>query len=509
MLSEYLQVIWRRKGVILVITLITLAISVAGSTMLPNTYSATSVVRILTTTGGGVDWVQYDTTYADRLMNTYAKIVTSGPVVDELKSQFDLEVAPEIEVSIIANTELLEITVIDENEQLAIDSANLLGELLVLRGRELYENETQTALASLDTQVTVAFNELSEARSRLESLEAEVPPRLAAIETARRMTFLREDIYTSLLAQYERNRVMEAMQNGAISVVDPAIIAEPSGNLMRILLGVMGLIVGLVGGLGVAFMTENLDTRIYNPSDIESMTQLMTLARIPRMSKKDAGLLKPEHPYTEAFRRLRTNLFAVDVDNPPQKLLVTSAETGEGKSTIIANLAASIAQTGREVVIIDGDMRRPALHSLFNLPNDTGLSDYLSDEGEKPSLGDRLQDTHDPRLKLLSSGPIPSNPAELIGSERMQALLDELATQFDVILLDAPAMLAVTDAVVAASYVDSVVFVVRQGEIRRGTIDAMNHQLRFIKSQVHGLVVNRAADSEKSYHYYAMTSKND
>jgi non-specific protein-tyrosine kinase len=196
----------------------------------------------------------------------------------------------------------------------------------------------------------------------------------------------------------------------------------------------------------------------------------------------------------EAFRCLRTSIFALDGAAPLQTLLVTSAEPGEGKSTVVANLAVSIAQSGRRVIAVDADLRRPSLHKIFDMSNEIGLSNVLTEAIAANDIASSL-------LTVLASGPRPSNPTELLGSTRMLDLLKQLMQRFDVVLLDTPSLVSAGDAAVLAPMVDAVLLVIGRGQARREAVHAACQQLVAVKARSVHLIVNRAeADGRYSHH---------
>lgn len=282
------------------------------------------------------------------------------------------------------------------------------------------------------------------------------------------------------------------------STVEPAAVPTiPSKPRLELNI-ILGAIIGLAGGVGLAIVFENLDTTVYSTPEIEGLTRLPTLGEIPAVSKQPAQtiFLNGTSPQGEAFRRLRTNIFAAKPTL--QTLLVTSAEPGEGKSTIVVNLALAIAHSGRKVIIIDADFRLPTLHKFFSLPNNIGLSNILT---QNVPLAQALQSSAIAEVKILTSGPLPPRPVELLDSDPMAQLLNALKQNFDVILVDSPALLAVADAAVIASLVDGVILVVGQAQTRQEAIRAVQSQLATVKAQVIGVIVNRT-QANKSYYYY-------
>ena len=208
------------------------------------------------------------------------------------------------------------------------------------------------------------------------------------------------------------------------------------------------------------------------------------------MSEKQEGLItvsEPRSPISEAYRTLRTNLDFASLDEALKTLVVTSAGVGEGKSTTLANLAAVSAQAGRKVILVDSDLRRPTLHQLFGVGNESGLTTMMRDEDLLASPP--LQDTGIPGLSLLTSGPLPPNPAEVLGSQRMTAVIAALAERADQVFFDTPPAVAVTDAAVLATKVDGVLLVIGAGSTRRDDARSAIQRLEQVKARLVGTVL--------------------
>ncbi|GAG24492.1 unnamed protein product, partial [marine sediment metagenome] len=232
----------------------------------------------------------------------------------------------------------------------------------------------------------------------------------------------------------------------------------------------LGALVGLVGGIGLAFLFENLDLAIYTVDKLEAATKLPLLGSIPhldlpRKPSHHAILLRGnrQSPPREAFRILRTNVNALMIDISAKTLLIASAEQGAGKSTILANLAVAMAQAGRKVVMVDSDLRHPYLHKLFGTTNDWGLITMIT-RPSRVSSSTQLSKTKFPGVSLLTSGPLPPNPGERVGSIQMRKLIAELRLEADLVLLDSPAILNFADGAALASMADGVVLVAARGE---------------------------------------------
>jgi capsular exopolysaccharide synthesis family protein len=187
------------------------------------------------------------------------------------------------------------------------------------------------------------------------------------------------------------------------------------------------------------------------------------------------------------------------MENPVRTLLISSAEPKDGKSTIAANLAYTMAQSGRKVILIDGDLRVPTQHKIFNVDNNVGLSSVLE---QKASFAEAVQSTEFLGLQVLSSGPVPKNPSGLLGSSQMKKLIEELSNTFELVIIDSPAMLAVADASVLAPMVDAVAIVVCRTKTNLGAVRALQAQLNKVRSRSIGVIVNRAEDKSSHYYYY-------
>lgn len=209
----------------------------------------------------------------------------------------------------------------------------------------------------------------------------------------------------------------------------------------------------------------------------------------------------PRSPISESYRMLRTNIQFTSIDRPVKSILVTSPEPGAGKSTTSANLAATFAQEGKKVVLIDADMRNPTLHYYFMKSNRTGLSNALA--GQTP-VQQCLLDTYIENLVLLPSGSIPPNPAEILSSNRMIGLLDELYAQFDIVIVDSPPVMAVTDAQVLSARCCGTLLVLQAGRVKRQLAQKTIERLRYVNANLLGVVLNKVQSKRNDgiYPYY-------
>ncbi|HEY0827513.1 MAG TPA: CpsD/CapB family tyrosine-protein kinase [Bacilli bacterium] len=212
----------------------------------------------------------------------------------------------------------------------------------------------------------------------------------------------------------------------------------------------------------------------------------------------------PRSPISEAYRTLRTNIRFSSVDQQLKILLVTSTQAGEGKTTTVTNLAAAYAQENKKVLIIDADLRKPSIHHVFNLSNRNGLTSILTDQFV---INEVVAKTHINHLSVITSGPIPPNPSEMLTSKRMLSLLAELKEVYDVILIDSPPTLAVTDSQILAAMCDGVILVINYGKVKREFVKKAKDSLEHVKARILGAVINNVDKSEADSYYYYYGSK--
>jgi len=310
-------------------------------------------------------------------------------------------------------------------------------------------------------------------------------------------------LYDALILQSKEKGVTENTQK--INVWMTQVAQTPESPIkpkkMRNLL--LGLVLGLFGGVGCAFFVEYLDNTVKDPEEAEHRFGLSVVGVIELLKKgQDPDVFVKEEPsssFAESYKSLRTAILLSSADRPPKRLMVTSMSPQEGKTTTSLNLARSLAQTERRVLLIDADQRRPRLHKAFGLANTVGLSSHLS--GAVDTLP--VQATAEANLSVLTSGPIPPNPSELLGSQRFEQLLETLEQQFDFIVIDSPPVLSATDSLLISKLAESVVVVCRSGATTYDRLHRGLKNLREINPHILGLVLN-AMDMEKTdyYSYY-------
>ncbi|HEY6770715.1 MAG TPA: polysaccharide biosynthesis tyrosine autokinase [Candidatus Sulfotelmatobacter sp.] len=329
-------------------------------------------------------------------------------------------------------------------------------------------------------------------------------------------------LYQDLLQRLKEAGVSAGLKSSNIRVVDAA--RPPSfpitPNVPRNLK--LGLLLGLVLGVGLAFVLESVDTSVKNIEEVSEITTLPALGTIP-LQISGAGHLRkrlkimpteavkvvlpslvafacPKSEAAEAYRALRSSILLSSWGSPPKVILVTSALPQEGKTTISANSAVVLAQSGSRVLLIDADLRRPSIHRLFGLQSRVGLSSLISGVAEVKDVV--RQDSHVPNLSIVPAGPIPPQPAELLGSRVMKDLLTNWRNEFDHIVIDTPPCLSVTDAVVLSPEADQIILVARSGETTKTALRRACNVLLQVNARVMGIVLNALnMHSPESYYY--------
>ncbi|MFH2124027.1 MAG: polysaccharide biosynthesis tyrosine autokinase [Pseudomonadota bacterium] len=312
-------------------------------------------------------------------------------------------------------------------------------------------------------------------------------------------------LYDSLTSSIKQVNVTDQAQDIKIWVVKKAnlpLFADKPRKKRNLALG---LILGLFGGIGLAFFIEYLDNTVKNSKDIEQRFGLTVLGSIEALRDKNSKIETsirdtPLSPLAEGYRMIRTSLLLSTPDHPPRTLLLTSMVPQEGKTSTTFNLAMILAQNEKKVLIIDCDMRRPRMHSLFTVPNSSGLSNYLAGNIEQ----NMLRQVEGNGLTLIPAGPPPPNPAELLNSNRMKLLLNEMSKNFDFILLDSPPLLRVTDSLTLGKLVDGTLLVTRSGKTSYDMLESGLSKIRGMKITLLGAIVNgitATIGSEKYYSY--------
>lgn len=363
----------------------------------------------------------------------------------------------------------------------------------------------ETNLRSLTKQESDIVRRLADYEASLRKLPA------AERELARftRVTKVNANIFTFLLQKQEEARIAQAATISNIKVVDSAITPEGPVKPQKKKNILLGLLVGLMLGVGLAFFHDYMDDTLKDADDAKQLLPWPLLGIIPHIktdeadgAHTDANLVSYQNPKSvaaEAFRSLRTGLHFASVRKQKKVIIVTSAFSGEGKTTISANLAETFAQTGSRVLLVGGDLRRPTLHKIFGFSNVPGLTELIAGDCELAKI---VHHTPMQKLDVLSAGTTPPNPAELLGSERMSVLIAYLIEQYDYIIIDAPPVLAVSDTPILAALCDAMLVVIEAGRVPQKAILRVQEILASVDAPIVGMIVNDKAGKAAGYGSY-------
>ena len=517
-LKDYIIPLRKWWWLILASTLVAATSSFIAVWQQPATYRATTKL-IIGQAINNPNPTSTEFSLSQQLATTYADIANTGPVREQTMAVVGLDWLPEYTVRQQANTQIIEIAVIDTDPVRAQVVANELANQLILQSPTAPRPEEQERQAFIENELTDLESKITETREEISVQQealvnllsarqiADVQSQIAVLQT--RLTTLQSN-YAALLASTEGGAI------NSLRIIDPARQPETPVGPNRPVTILTAAAIGFALAAAGAYLMEYLDDTIKTPGDVEALTGLPTLAGIARFKSENGSreLVTQEHPrspISEAYRVLRTGIQFSNLAKPNRKLLISSPNPVEGKSMTTANLAVVMAQAGHKVLVIDTDLRRPVQHKIFSVNKDKGLTNMLllpelEREGSSAEmhqkLGQFLQKTSEPGLAVLTSGPIPPNPSELLGSNRMKKVLNILSSIFDVILLDSPPALAVTDAAVLSDQVDGVILVVNADSTRRNQLQQGVERLREINANLIGVVLNRLTPKSDGYYYY-------
>ncbi len=440
---------------------------------------------------------------AQALTSTYAGMMVDQPVLQGVIEKLNLQITsdelkPFVTVKIVSNTQLIQVTVQDPNPLQAADIANTLAVVFTDRIREMQSQRYASTLNDLTQQIAEMELQLSETSAAIDrGINAN-----QNVELEARLTEYQR-LYSNLVTNYEQVRLAEAQTSTYFFVSEPARVSTTPVNNKTTRNTLQGVAVGLLVAVGGVVVVNRLDDTIKNPDEIRLRFKLPILGMIASNKTPEGKLIcqiEPRSPVAESFRSLRTNLTYASVDMPLRRILVTSATPLEGKTTIASNLAIVMAQGEKRVVLIDADMRRPKIHRRFGLLQRIGLSDLFVRTSDL--FDGVLQASKVPRLSIVTSGRLPPNPSELLASQMMDRILENLSKDHDLILIDTPPLLLVTDAAALSTKVDGVLMVVKPGFTKLATFKQSLEQLRAVGARVLGVVLNGVNPRNRKYGYY-------
>jgi len=507
-LRRYAILVWRWLWLIVLCTLLAGISAYAVSKRTTPVYEASSMLLVSQSKAGLVD---QSTLYAsERLAGTYAELLRRQPVLDEVIQRLQLDTTVEklggqVSVSPLRNTQLLLLKVEDPSPQRAAAIANEVPAVFIQQNEAMQAGRFAIARSGLRQRLAELQDQIARTQTAIADLERTANPSQTELDRLQRDLRELQVSYTSLFKSEQDLSLEEARQLDTVLVTEQAqpplrpVRPRTAQNML------LAAVVGAMLAVGAAFLIEYLDDVLKNPDDVQQTLGLVTLGAVPLMPEAADGnelVVGASHSMAkESYRVLRTNLQFAAVDHSLRTLLVTSPSPSEGKSLTAANLAAAMAQAGRRVILVDADLHRPRLHRIFKLPNSAGLTSALLDH-DKGTDG-LLQETPVEGLRVLTSGQLPPNPAELLGSSRMRELLEQMTGQADIVVLDSPPATALADSAILATQSDGVLLVLDAGHTRRDMAGRALSALQQVKARVVGAVLNRMpVRGPGSYYYY-------
>ena len=515
-LQDYMAVLRRRRLVLIASVLVALVIALALSLLLTPQYRAEAELLLRRTPSEEilVDAIGQARSSADaeRDLNNEIRLIESQLVREAVEDRYGgpLDVDDVKARALASDTnDALEISVVSANAADAAELVNLYADTYITERQNRQVEDLLTASEMIQIRLDGLRQKIAEVSRPLDDIDARIAA--APVDSLER-TQLEADRQTitsqvmpelsslqsreiAVRGQLEQLEVAQDLTRaGGVDVLDPAETPKTplSPNTMTNL--VVGALIGLLGGIVLAFARDYADDSVRSKDESERLTGLPTLGLIPKVSRHKGSetalitLDEPDAPAAEAFRSLRTSVKFLGVDERIRTVLVTSSAAPEGKTVTAANLSVALVQSGERVLLIGADLRRARLHELFGAPAAPGLTNMLLRDSP---VGAAIHDVAElPGLHLLTSGPIPPNPSELLGGEHARTLFSELAEHYDTVIIDSPPVLPVTDAQVLARLVDATLVVVAHGETSRRGLTRALELLQQVDAPVAGIVLN-------------------
>jgi polysaccharide biosynthesis transport protein len=478
-----------------------------GSTLIAAIFSSVSVLRqptiyqarttlMIGTTINNPNPSTNELSLGQQLASAYANLANRELVYDATKNALGMTRLPEYIASALPNTQLIEIVVNDSDPQRAQTVANELAAQLMLLSPMSAQSEERDRQEFVHERLNSLEEQIRETEAEIEKLQGD----LVDAFSAQQISDLQAQINSlqSKLGAMENNYglLLSNSQQGAINTLTVIAAADlPTSPIgpMKGLTILLAAAAGLLLAACEAYLLEYLDDTLKYPDDVERLFSAPIIGHIFEQGDGKNGAVPLNNaddlgqPIGESFRGLRTNIEISQASRPLKTILVTSADIADGKTSVAANLALSLAQREKDVVLLDVDLRRPSIHEFFELSNDRGLVDLISDTA---TISDVLEFKKDKRLAILASGGTPVNPTELLSSKKMDQILSTLEEAADVVIIDGPPLI-VADSLVMASKVDGVLLVVRPGHTRLSLAQAAAEQIKMSGARMIGVVLNR------------------
>ena len=377
------------------------------------------------------------------------------------------------------------------------------GDLLVLKRKR--NQEIDRLVESIKNDYELAQANEQSLQSQLGTTKSEallLNEKFIQYGALRRAVVTNRQLYDALMLKLKEKNITEGTSPVSLWIVEEATVPlRPARPLVAVNL-VLALVIGGLGGVGLTLFLEYLDNTVKDPEDVEARLGIPVLATVSRWLDSEKSLdqvvlNEPQSPFAESYRALRTAIQLSFPDCPPKKILLTSSEPGEGKTTTTINLAFALARSDNRVLLIEGDLRKPRFHKLLKVNNAKGLSSYLAGVADSQII----QKGPLPQLAIIPAGPIPPNPSELLASNRMNLLLESMAKEFDFIICDSPPLLPVADTRILCRLFDGVILLSRSGVTTYELLERSHKLLGDMGARILGLVIN-GFDAQKCGYYH-------
>jgi polysaccharide biosynthesis transport protein len=477
-------------------TLIAAVAAYLISGVLPKVYEADARLVVgQALTSNNPDPNQFAT--AQQLSTAYVALAGTRPVLEATMQRLGMnmpldEFADLLSVEVVRDLPFIDIVGRTGDPDQAAAIANAMATELLALSPTLSGAQSDLAVF-VDTQMRAIQTQIGDAREEIDTLVA-LRVRTALQDVRLETLNARVVALQGTYAQYLQ--FTTGTQANRITIVQPAVAPIAPASPRPLFNVAIAASLAFLLSLGAAFLWERLDDRMKTPEDVEAATALATIglvAQMPGDRRREpfyrlATLLYPRSPAAEAFRTIRTNIEFAGLDSGLRTIVVTSSLPGEGKTVVASNLAVAFAQAGRRTILIDADLRRPNVHTIFGLSNEQGLTDLVRTDSIQ--IEDVAQATEAPNLTVITAGTIPANPAELLGSRRMKAIIERLKESAEVMIFDTPPVTAVTDAALMAGKADATIMVVQSHRASRRVVAQGLEALTKVNARVVGAVLN-------------------
>jgi capsular exopolysaccharide synthesis family protein len=467
------------------------AASYGISAQLPRVYESTSRLLVVPGQVGAGAQSYDDTLSAERLARTYTELLKSRRVIEASVAALGLGLSyeaavPMIDARPVVNTQLIQVSVRANGPEAAARFTDQLTSTFIQRLAAIQTDRFAANEEFVQQQVDQLSAELTNRTRDVDELRGQPanPQRDSDLARAQVALSRVQQSYQTATQRAEDLRLAKIRSDPSVVVIDAADLPATAISPRVAQNVLLGAIAGLLVAVGIAFTLEHFDDRVHSPERVAQVTGLHTLTSIGvHRNGRDGSEL------AEAFRTLRTNLMFGAVSRSLRTLLITSAETGDGRTSTAASLAIAIAQAGSRVLLVDADFRRPSLHEVFGVSNQSGLSSLIADDDL--IAGHAVVPTGINGVQLLASGPLPADPSDLLASQRMRRRLQELTEVADLVIVDSPPVWPVSDASVLASWVDGTLIVLNARRARAQRVKEAVTCLNDTGAQLLGVVLNQ------------------